>query len=148
MTEQIENKIVVHKFPIRVADKVVIEMDPKARFLEFATQRTAEGEQMALWALVDPSAPKEERTFQLAGTGHPIKPFHRYVGTTQLHGGDIVFHLFEFLPDMAAEHAERVASADQRATGEDAGIPTGTPSSRASERRSSQPRPLFEGPSV
>jgi len=49
-----------------------------------------------LWALVDPGAEKELRTFCVYGTGHelPDDP-GRYVGTFQLSGGELVFHVFE-----------------------------------------------------
>lgn len=52
-----------------------------------------------LWALVDPEMQKEERTFEVFGTGHSIKydmgVERKYIGTFQLDGGYLVFHLFE-----------------------------------------------------
>ena len=49
-----------------------------------------------LWALVDPGAETEKRTFRVYGTGHdlPDDP-GQYVGTFQMHGGALVFHVFE-----------------------------------------------------
>ena len=49
-----------------------------------------------LWALVDPSAEKEERKFVVYGTGHPVKENPgKYINTFQMNGGTLVFHVFE-----------------------------------------------------
>lgn len=50
-----------------------------------------------MWAEVDPDASKEKRSFRLAGTGHsmPANEERRFIGTVFLHGGSLVFHLFE-----------------------------------------------------
>lgn len=60
-----------------------------------------------LWVIVDEQAPRDQpRRFRLAGTGHKldvVDPSYnpspdncgRYVGTFQLDGGALVFHLFE-----------------------------------------------------
>jgi hypothetical protein len=51
----------------------------------------------ALWALVDPTAPKETRRFRVVPTGGPPEELtaERYVGTFQL--GWTVWHVFEAL---------------------------------------------------
>lgn len=47
-----------------------------------------------IWAIVDPSAPPENRIFQVYGTGHPMKDEKRkYIGTAFT--GDLVWHVFE-----------------------------------------------------
>lgn len=57
-----------------------------------------------IWAKVDPTAPVESRRFALFGTGHRIPDEResehalRYVGTFQVDGGALVFHLFEASP--------------------------------------------------
>jgi hypothetical protein len=49
-----------------------------------------------IWAVVDPSEPSEVRTFCMYGTGHRItEEIGQYIGTFQLHDGNLVFHLFE-----------------------------------------------------
>lgn len=50
-----------------------------------------------IWALVDPAAPKTDRQFQVAGTGHPVnlRPGAKYLGTFQMNDGTFVFHVFE-----------------------------------------------------
>jgi len=51
-----------------------------------------------MWALVDPEAEEEVRVFVVVGTGHPmadeISAFD-YIDTFQIHGGQLVWHLFE-----------------------------------------------------
>lgn len=51
-----------------------------------------------LWALVDEKAPTEQRTFAIYGTGNPMPDcadYGRFVGTYQMYGGSLVFHVFE-----------------------------------------------------
>lgn len=61
-----------------------------------------EGEEICLWALVDPDADTEPRTFLGFGTGHNIPESHegpglslQYVGSAFPAGGALVFHVFE-----------------------------------------------------
>lgn len=50
-----------------------------------------------LWALVDPDSEKRDLKIRTIGTGHDI-PYYdslgEYVGTYQLHGGGLIFHVF------------------------------------------------------
>jgi hypothetical protein len=54
-----------------------------------------------IWLLVDPSAMKELRFFEVFGTGHDMRydmgVERKYISTFQLHGGSIVLHVFERL---------------------------------------------------
>jgi len=56
---------------------------------------------LCLWALVDPEAETEIRTFQIFGTGHPIDCDmgieRNYIGTAQKMGGSLIWHVFERL---------------------------------------------------
>ena len=84
----------IWKFPFEPRDGVVIEMPKGARPLCVAMQH----DQPCLWAMVDPTAPTEPREFRLAGTGHDLPDVLRnvrYIGTFQMHGGALVFHLFD-----------------------------------------------------
>ena len=49
-----------------------------------------------LWALVDPSNELITRHFSVYGTGHEV-PAHpgEFIGTVHIHGGALVFHVFE-----------------------------------------------------
>lgn len=49
-----------------------------------------------LWAQVEPTAPKTLVSIRIVGTGHAYNPeeIGRYIGTYQLMGGSLVFHVF------------------------------------------------------
>ncbi len=85
--------LTVYKYLVPLEDEPVLELPKGAQVLSFQVQH----ERMVLYALVNPDARHEKRRFRLAGTGHPIDaelPL-RFIGTVQLHGGALVFHLFE-----------------------------------------------------
>jgi hypothetical protein len=49
---------------------------------------------IALWALIDPAEPREDRTFKVIGTGWTFdNPGHYYIATVQV--GSFVWHIFE-----------------------------------------------------
>lgn len=85
----------IWKFELSIDDEIVVQMPEGARILSVQTQG---GPIPMLWAVVDPTAPKVKRRLILRGTGHPmsledaILPF---IGTFQLQGGALVFHLFD-----------------------------------------------------
>lgn len=84
----------VWKFPIDPSDVIEVDMPEGAHVLTVQTQ----GDQVCMWALVNPDRPTERRFFRMAGTGHPIDEELGaliWIGTFQLHGGRLVFHLFE-----------------------------------------------------
>lgn len=72
--------------------ETTIDMPAGAKLLAVQEQH---GEPQ-LWALVDPGADKHPRTFHVHGTGRdlPDEP-GQYVGTFQMRGGSMVFHVFE-----------------------------------------------------
>ncbi len=90
----------IYKYPIRIIDAQAIEMPKGARLLSVQTQR----DEPQLWAMVDPSAPLVQREFALRGTGHDATGLSMatFVGTFQMHGGSLVFHLFD-VGEAAAE---------------------------------------------
>ena len=81
----------VFKYPVPFADHFNVETHEGARPLSVQIQR---GEPQ-VWMLVDTKAPKVRKRFRLAGTGHPIRDAVLFVGTFQVDGGTLVFHLFE-----------------------------------------------------
>ncbi len=90
------DSVVVWKFMVPGDDNFEIDMPAGARILTVQPQ----GTQICLWALCDPAQGKEMRQFRLAGTGHVIDwPANRlaYIGTFQVAGGLLIFHLFEKL---------------------------------------------------
>lgn len=83
----------IWKFELRPAI-TKIEMPEGAQVLTAQMQ----GNQLCLWALVDPGAKKETRTFEVFGTGHPINEGNiMYITTFQMSGGAFIFHVFELL---------------------------------------------------
>lgn len=49
-----------------------------------------------MWVLVDTSEKMEKRVFNTYGTGHKIEGDPgKYLGTFQISGGTLVFHVFE-----------------------------------------------------
>jgi hypothetical protein len=80
-------------WPAVAAGEVIFEMPAGAELLTVQVQN----DQGALWALVDPAAPKESRFFRVVPTGDPPEELtaEQYVGTFQL--GWTVWHVFEVL---------------------------------------------------
>ena len=73
--------------------RFVLEMPAGARVLSVGVQFG----KPCLWALVDPAAPLVAHGFAVTGTGHQaggLKPA-AFVGTFQLHGGALIYHLFD-----------------------------------------------------
>lgn len=86
----------IFKYPIEIADRVSILMPKGARILCFQTQE----EIPCIWAAVDPGALMVPRRFRVVGTGHEVKVdvdsmASAYVGTAQMMGGRLVWHLFD-----------------------------------------------------
>ncbi len=87
---------VVHKFPVALAggSGSGIEMPRGARLLHF----DAQGDELFLWALVDPNEAMDVRTFFIVGTGHTLPELrYRHVGSCLMRGGGLEWHLFEVL---------------------------------------------------
>jgi hypothetical protein len=89
----------VWKFAIEVSDEFQLIMPKGAKPLYVGVQRVSEEnaryDQPCLWALVDPDAEAEKRTFFVHGTGHPVRPGLEYVGSFMLWDGEFVGHLFQ-----------------------------------------------------
>lgn len=82
----------IWKFELCSADWQTVEMPAGARILSLQTQRGA----LCLWAVVDPSMTPEVRRFATYYTGDPLPDDPGdFVGTFQLDGGSLVFHVFE-----------------------------------------------------
>lgn len=84
----------IFKYPVAINDYIEIEMPKGAQILD----AQAQAEVPCIWALVDPSQPKETRRFRFAGTGHPIKETNLiHIGSFQMAGGALIFHMFEII---------------------------------------------------
>lgn len=82
----------IWKFPLEVTDEQRVEMPEAAEILCVQVQ----GGVPCIWARVIPDAMKKKRTIAIYGTGHPMKvrQCDTYVGTFQLQGGALVFHVY------------------------------------------------------
>ncbi len=85
----------IWKYEIKIDDKIQIEMPEKAEILSVQVQKGI----VCIWALVDSENKTETRYFEVFGTGHKVPVdmgiSRKFIGTFQIYGGDLVFHLFE-----------------------------------------------------
>ena len=82
----------IWKFPIEITDEQKVFMPRTAKILSVQVQQGTP----CVWALVDTEEQKTERTLVVHGTGHPcVCDSSEFVGTFQVAGGSLVFHLFE-----------------------------------------------------
>lgn len=81
--------LVIWKYSIPLG-RITLEMPQDSKILHVALQNDT----ICLWALVEPTAKKSGRTFQVVGTGHLcIESDETYLGTVQI--GQFVWHVFE-----------------------------------------------------
>lgn len=82
----------IWKFPLEVIDEQRVEMPEGAEILCVQVQAGVP----CLWAVVIPDAAKVKRTIAVYGTGHPmkVKRADTYIGSFQLQGGFLVFHVY------------------------------------------------------
>ena len=82
----------IWKYPLQVTDEQTIDMPSGAEALTVQVQNGTP----CLWARVDPAAPTTPRKIITHGTGHPVpETTGRYIGTYQIDGGALVFHVFD-----------------------------------------------------
>lgn len=87
----------IYKYPLSVTDFQEVLLPIGAEILTVQTQ----DETVCMWALVNPNEPqKEARNIEIFGTGHSIGydmgVSRKYISTFQMHGGQLVFHAFEY----------------------------------------------------
>jgi hypothetical protein len=83
----------IWKYLLKMTEFQTIDMPMDAKILSVQVQN----EHPCVWAMVEPEQPKRPRNFVIQGTGLPIEidAHLDFIGTFQLHGGSLVFHLFE-----------------------------------------------------
>jgi len=82
------------KFSVPIANVFELEMPEGAIPLSCGVQKG----QAVIWAAVDTTTEKKERhLFYLRGTGEdlPNLTATRFMGTFQMLGGDLIYHLFD-----------------------------------------------------
>ena len=87
----------IWKFPIKVVGIQTITMPKNSHVLSIQSQNN----NPCIWALVDPNAEREQRRFEIIGTGHPVPNREglkrEFITTFQLDGGAFVGHAFELM---------------------------------------------------
>lgn len=87
----------IWKFELEIADTQILTMPAGAEILTVQTQFG----RPRLWALVNPQAKTEDRVIETFGTGHPVRydmgVDRKYIDTYQMQGGQLVFHVFEYI---------------------------------------------------
>lgn len=91
----------IWKFSFETRDGVMIDMPEGAEILSLQLQNGMP----TIWALVHPERRLAARWFRIYGTGHPIdmEMEGEFIGTYQLAGGALVFHVFEVPPSFARD---------------------------------------------
>jgi hypothetical protein len=87
----------IWKWDLINTDIQILTMPENPTFLTVQSQYNLP----CLWALIDADAPRKDYKFRIIGTGNQIEDTEycpkfsgEYLGTYQLYGGQIVFHLF------------------------------------------------------
>jgi hypothetical protein len=84
----------IWKWSLLTQDEQELSIPAGARLLAVQTQH---GTPM-LWAMCDEEAQREPRWIAIVGTGNPLpNSLGEYLGTFQVNGGGLVFHVFERL---------------------------------------------------
>lgn len=90
-------KKTIFKFQLQVLDTQFIWIHKNAEILSVQNQN----EIPCMWALVNPTEEREEKCLEIFGTGHDVHcdigVDRKFIGTFQMEGGSLVFHLFERL---------------------------------------------------
>ena len=96
-------KMHIWKYELLVQESQTLELPVGARVVALQVQRNDIGNlKPHLWALVNPEAKRETRSFRMLKTGENQVPAEcartlAYLGSFQLHDGQFVAHVFEEL---------------------------------------------------
>lgn len=81
----------IWQFELKITNLQLICMPVGAEVLHVDFQ----GERLYLWARVETNAPTEEREIEICGTGHPLHPGARHLGTLLDRRDALILHVFE-----------------------------------------------------
>lgn len=85
----------IFKYELEPTDQQILQLPYGAQILDIQVQ----GGAPFVWAMVNPDAKLADRKFVTVGTGHEIKDGYleslKYIGTYQISGGVLIFHVFE-----------------------------------------------------
>jgi hypothetical protein len=83
----------IYKYCLELKNLQAVQIPRGAKLLSVQIQRG----NLCVWALVDPGMPTENRLISVHGTGHPLSDDDHgtFLGTVQMAGGDLVWHVFD-----------------------------------------------------
>ena len=82
----------IWKYEVRIDGVFKLTMPKGAEIIAFQTLHGAP----TIWAIVNTEEELTERVFSIRGTGHPfVGKSGKYLGTIQVSGGSLIWHLFE-----------------------------------------------------
>ena len=91
--ECVEKTMVIYKYQVKPGDIGEFSVAMPRTSTVVAVQMQGDDPQM--WVIVDPGSPVMMRRFRVVATGESFDPTWRYIGTFQMRGGGLVFHLLE-----------------------------------------------------
>lgn len=95
----------IWKFPLSASDSTVVAAAP----IEPLCVQVQHG-QPCLWGVVDDEASRIRQRFFVRGTGHTLTGDEgAYIGSFQLMGGGLVFHVFRARPGVAVDEEPATA---------------------------------------
>jgi len=84
--------ITIYKYPLLMTDQQQLYLPGGSEILCVQVQH----EQPCIWVRQETTNSSVYRTLRTYGTGHQMQsPSEKYIGTYQLSGGQLVFHVFE-----------------------------------------------------
>jgi hypothetical protein len=89
----------IWRYSLRIRDAQVVDIPAGGKVLSVAHRQDTDHD-IDMWVLVDDGPPAAEaRMFRVFGTGQPVEADSELVhlGTCQVQGGAVVFHVFEEL---------------------------------------------------
>lgn len=99
-------KLIIYKYPLSVAGTKEIQLPAYAKILSVAYDMKIY--EPCLWVLLDPTAEKITRKFEVAATGQEISVPRNveieYVGTFQTPNSAFVGHVFEIKSELLKKH--------------------------------------------
>lgn len=91
---QTKDRMKIFKYPLEILDERYVLMPDGAEIISAQVQHGT----LCLWAIVEDGRQKSRRLIEIFGTGHAIpNADRRFIGTVQMAGVALVWHVFEKL---------------------------------------------------
>lgn len=92
----------IYKYPVKTGRDGLFEPVPMPLGATVLSANAVK-DQLYVWAMVDPNQEQFElRVFAIYGTGWDVDAIEgkdlKFIGTTLMHGGALIWHVFELVP--------------------------------------------------